>query len=243
VDIAPFLTNVGYAMTRRHLISTFVVAAALAAPAGAFGATSQEIFADASDGQLGAHYSTADLNRAMKDATMQGYGNQIIQITLTNTINNSNSNSNSSSNSNNNTNNNSNTSNSTSNATNNNTSTNTNNNSATGGNASANANSDSKSNSASDSAANAAANGGCCKAGRQVFTPPLRQHHFYASKPGPRPTYGPHPSPGKHRIFVPRRSSTLPFTGSNLATFSSLGAALLSGGLLLRLMARRRQSF
>jgi hypothetical protein len=206
-------------MSRRNVIATFAAAAALAAPAGAFGATPQQIFADASDGHLGAHYSKTDLQRALKDATVQGYGNQIIQITLNNSINNSNSNSNSNSNTNNNTNS------STSSATNNNSSTNSNNNSATGGNANANA--------TSNSTSNSQANGGCCSTkGQQVFTPPLRQHHYQA------------PS-GKHTTHytVPSTSSTLPFTGSNLATFSSLGVVLLSGGLLLRLMARRRQQF
>jgi hypothetical protein len=163
-------------MSRRNVIATFAAAAALAAPAGAFGATPQQIFADASDGHLDAHYSKSDLQRAMKDATVQGYGNQIIQITLNNTNNNANTNS----------------------------------------------------NSATSNSSSSATAGGCCSTKPQVFTPPLRQHHFQA--------------PSKHFTPAPS-SSTLPFTGSNLATFSSLGVVLLAGGLLLRLMARRRQQF
>ena len=120
-------------MSRRTVLAGFAVAAALAAPAGAPGATSQQIFADASDGHLNGKYSQADLERASKDATVQGYGNPIIKIT--------------------------------------------------------------------------------------IFKPPLRQ---------------------RSQTPAVRRSSTLPLTGSNLATFASLGLMLLSGGLLLRLMARRR---
>lgn len=52
-------------------------------------------------------------------------------------------------------------------------------------------------------------------------------------------------TPRKH-VFAPPRMrrpepvrGTLPFTGSDLATFASLGIALVAGGFLLRLMARK----
>jgi len=50
LDITLDLTNVRFEMTRRHLIATISAAAALAAPAGAYAATSAEIFRDAADG-------------------------------------------------------------------------------------------------------------------------------------------------------------------------------------------------
>ena len=147
-------------MSRRHVLASFVAAASLAAPASAFGATSQQIYADAADGHLNGHYSQSDLRRAQHDATLQGYGNAIIKIAVNNTIKNN-----------------------------------------------------------SNSTSNASSNASSCCQQHQVFTPPL-------SRPEPS--------------AVVRRSSTLPFTGSNLATFASLGIILLSGGLLLRMMARRR---
>ena len=36
-----------------------------------------------------------------------------------------------------------------------------------------------------------------------------------------------------------RATGTLPFTGSDLATFTSLGIALMAGGFLLRLLGRK----
>ena len=56
-----------------------------------------------------------------------------------------------------------------------------------------------------------------------VFKPP-RMH--------PRPL-----APRTPRPVPPR--GTLPFTGSDLATFTSLGIALMAGGFLLRLMGRK----
>jgi hypothetical protein len=147
-------------MSRHRVVATIVVAAALAVPAAAFGATSQQIYADAADGHLNGRYSQTDLRRALHDATVQGYGNQITKITVTNTINNQ-----------------------------------------------------------SQATSNASSSASSCCQSRPVFTPPLTR---------------------RSQTTVVQRSSALPFTGSNLATFASVGIILLAGGLLLRLMARRR---
>jgi opacity protein-like surface antigen len=139
-------------MSRRNAIAVLVSAVALVAPASAFAATPQQIFADAADGQLNGHYSSGDLTRARYDSTVQGYGNQIVQITLKNQV-----------------------------------------------------------------TAKATAKAVVHEVHRVVYTPPVR-----------------HYTP-----VVTVRRATLPFTGSHLATFVSLGIVLLAGGLLLRMMARR----
>jgi len=52
-----------------------VGAVALATAAAAFAASPRQIYADmAQHGKLTKHYSTADLQRASKDAVLQGYG-------------------------------------------------------------------------------------------------------------------------------------------------------------------------
>jgi hypothetical protein len=59
------------------LIVTVVAALALAVPA--FGATPTEIYKDYADnGRLDANYSKSDLKRALKDATVQGYGSPVV---------------------------------------------------------------------------------------------------------------------------------------------------------------------
>ena len=64
-------------MRRRGLIciaATAAVAAAFAAP-GAFAASSQQIYKDYADnGKIDGHYSRADLQRALRDVQVQGYG-------------------------------------------------------------------------------------------------------------------------------------------------------------------------
>ena len=213
-------------MRGRVAVTTFAAFAALALPTGALASTSQQIFSDAADGHLDGSYSKGDLQHAMHDSTVQGYGNPIIQITLTNVINNSNTNNNSNSNSNTSSNTNSNTNNSTSNAT----GGSANATSTSNANAAANASCGPGSASASNSGAssNSSSGGGhsCAgqPSGKQVFTPPVRSGG-----------YG-HQSRGGGV----RGGGTLPFTGSHLAAFLSLGFALLAGGGILRLMARRR---
>jgi hypothetical protein len=55
------------------------LAAFLVAPA-ALAATPTQIYRDYADnGRLDGHYSRSDLNRALKDAVLQGYGNQNVQ--------------------------------------------------------------------------------------------------------------------------------------------------------------------
>jgi hypothetical protein len=73
-------------------------------------------------------------------------------------------------------------------------------------------------NSSRASGGNATANASnCCKvAPQQVFTPPHAQRQSRAQV---------------------QSGATLPFTGSNLATWACIGIMLLSGGLLLRLFA------
>jgi hypothetical protein len=62
---------------RRGLIciaATAAVAAAFAAP-GAFAASSQQIYRDYADnGRIDGQYSRADLQRALRDVQVQGYG-------------------------------------------------------------------------------------------------------------------------------------------------------------------------
>ena len=189
-------------MRGRVAITTFAALAALALPTGALASTSQQIFSDAADGHLDGSYSQGDLQHAMHDSTVQGYGNPIIQITLSNVINNTNTN------------------NSTSNAT-----------STSNANAAASASCGPGSASASNSGAssNSSSGGGhsCAGSGKQIFTPPVRINVRQSQN---------------QSQFQSQRQSQrqLPFTGSHLAAFLSLGFALLAGGGILRLMARRR---
>jgi len=129
------------------LISLATASAALSLAGGAFAATPQQIYRDAADGKLNGHYSPADLRRAAHNATLSGYGNQVVNIIIKNV--------------------------------------------------------------------NKQVN---------VFAPP-KLHRMH----------GPPMVPSRH---VPPRGM-LPFTGSDLATFSSLGIALMAGGFLLRLMGRK----
>ena len=131
--------------TKTALISLATASTALSLAGGAFAATPQQIYRDAADGKLNGHYSPADLRRAAHNATLSGYGNQVINIIIKNV-------------------------------------------------------------------------------NKQVFAPPP-MHKMH----------GPPPVPPQH---VPPRG-VLPFTGSDLATFTSLGIALMAGGFLLRLMGRK----
>jgi hypothetical protein len=131
---------------KKTAIITLVSAASLSLAGGAFAATPQQIYRDAADGKLNRHYAPADLRRAAHNATLSGYGNQVINIVIKNV--------------------------------------------------------------------NKQAN---------VFKPP---------RMNPRPL-----TPRTPRPVPPR--GTLPFTGSDLATFTSLGIALMAGGFLLRLMGRK----
>lgn len=59
------------------LIATLVAALVLAVPA--FGATPREIYRDYADnGKADANYSKADLERALKDPTVQGYHSPVV---------------------------------------------------------------------------------------------------------------------------------------------------------------------
>jgi hypothetical protein len=65
---------------RRLLIWLAVGAAALVFAPAALPSTPTQIYRDYADnGRLDRHYSAGDLNRALKDAVLQGYGNQNIQ--------------------------------------------------------------------------------------------------------------------------------------------------------------------
>jgi hypothetical protein len=130
-------------------ISLATASATLALAGGAFAASPQQIYRDAADGKLDHHYSHADLNRAAHNATLSGYGNQVINIVIKNV--------------------------------------------------------------------NKQVN---------VFVPP---------RPERPKIHRPPTVPPRH---VPPRGM-LPFTGSDLATFTSLGIALMAGGFLLRLMGRK----
>ena|SRR5437588_566465 len=123
------------------LISLATASAALTLAGGAFAATPQQIYRDAADGKLDHHYAPSDLRRAAHNATLSGYGNQVINIIIKNV--------------------------------------------------------------------NKQVN---------VFKPP----RLHPRPPQPVPPHG-----------------MLPFTGSDLATFTSLGIALMAGGFLLRLMGRK----
>jgi hypothetical protein len=62
---------------RRLLVCTAVVTAALVWTAASLAATPTQIYRDFADnGRLDMKYSKADLNRALKDAVLQGYGDQ-----------------------------------------------------------------------------------------------------------------------------------------------------------------------
>jgi hypothetical protein len=130
--------------TKIALISLATVTATLSLAGGAFAATPQQIYRDAADGKLNGHYSPADLRRAEHNATLSGYGNQVINIIIKNV-------------------------------------------------------------------------------NKQVFAPP-RMHKMQEPPAAPPRQVPPH---------------VLPFTGSDLATFTSLGIALMAGGFLLRLMGRK----
>jgi len=67
-------------MMRRLLVCLAVGAAVLVLSPSAFSATPTQIYRDYADnGRLDGHYSRSDLNRALKDAVLQGYGNQNVQ--------------------------------------------------------------------------------------------------------------------------------------------------------------------
>jgi hypothetical protein len=70
---------------RRGIIwiaATAAVVAACAAP-GAFAASSQQIYKDYADnGRIDGHYSRADLQRALRDVQVQGYGKPSVSAGL-----------------------------------------------------------------------------------------------------------------------------------------------------------------
>jgi hypothetical protein len=58
------------------------IAAMMVTAAGSFAATPRQIYADlAQHGKLTHHYSAADLKRAARDATLQGYGGVGSEVT------------------------------------------------------------------------------------------------------------------------------------------------------------------
>lgn len=60
-----------------------VVATALLFVTGAFAATPKQIYRDYADnGRLDGKYSKADIDRALKDAVLQGYGNPNVNVGL-----------------------------------------------------------------------------------------------------------------------------------------------------------------
>src|SRR6266511_1978815 len=62
------------------LLGAAAGAAALVFASVAIAATPTQIYRDYADnGRLDGHYSRSDLNRALKDAVLQGYGNQNVQ--------------------------------------------------------------------------------------------------------------------------------------------------------------------
>ena len=68
---------------RHFLVLLAATAAMLVFVSVAGAATPTQIYRDFADnGRLDAHYSRADLNRALKDAVLQGYGNQNVQPAL-----------------------------------------------------------------------------------------------------------------------------------------------------------------
>jgi opacity protein-like surface antigen len=67
----------------RRLLVVLVAAATLVFAAAASAATPTQIYRDFADnGRLDGHYSRADLNRALKDAVLQGYGNENVPPAL-----------------------------------------------------------------------------------------------------------------------------------------------------------------
>jgi cell division septation protein DedD len=63
-------------------VTAAAAAALLAAPA-ALAATPQQIYRDAAThGKLTRHYSAAQLQAALKDATVQGYGGHVIKVVI-----------------------------------------------------------------------------------------------------------------------------------------------------------------
>lgn len=70
-------------MLRLLKISVVVVASALLLVPGAVAATPKQIYRDYADnGRLDHKYSKADLDRALKDAVLQGYGNGNVTVGL-----------------------------------------------------------------------------------------------------------------------------------------------------------------
>jgi hypothetical protein len=64
------------------IAATAAVAAAFAVP-GASAATSQQIYKDYADnGRIDGHYSRADLQRALRDTQIQGYGRPTVGVGL-----------------------------------------------------------------------------------------------------------------------------------------------------------------
>jgi hypothetical protein len=64
------------------IAATAAVAAAIAVP-GAFAASSQQISKDSADnGRIDGHYSHADLQRALRDVQVQGYGKPSVSAGL-----------------------------------------------------------------------------------------------------------------------------------------------------------------
>ena len=67
----------------RVAVVTLAATSGLVLAGTAAAATPRQIYADAADnGRLDHSYSKADLARAQHDATIAGYGNQIIKITI-----------------------------------------------------------------------------------------------------------------------------------------------------------------
>src|SRR5438105_11033221 len=72
--------HLGGGNMRRLLIYLAVGAAALIVAPAALSATPTQIYRDYADnGRLDRHYSQSDMNRALKDAVLQGYGNENVQ--------------------------------------------------------------------------------------------------------------------------------------------------------------------
>jgi hypothetical protein len=68
---------------RLFRLTLLVVATALTLSQGALAATPKQIYRDYADnGRLDAKYSKADLDRALKDAVLQGYGDQNVNVGL-----------------------------------------------------------------------------------------------------------------------------------------------------------------
>jgi hypothetical protein len=68
---------------RRFIVLVAALAAMLVLASVVAAATPTQIYRDYADnGRLDGHYSRADLDRALKDAVLQGYGNQNVQPAL-----------------------------------------------------------------------------------------------------------------------------------------------------------------